>query len=132
VYRLTKGEIPEDCEIDHLCENRGCVNPDHLEAVTHLVNVERAKRAACRNGHDYVPGSFYVRANGRKTCKACHGAALRRNRNMTTTRKGHRIVFARPGCWVCKCGVPLGQSQAQARMAIRAHCQELWDADRAA
>lgn len=41
-YLLFKGEIPAGTEIDHLCRNKLCVNPDHLEAVTHQVNMQRA------------------------------------------------------------------------------------------
>ena len=40
-YIMTKGAIPKGLELDHLCRNRCCCNPDHLEAVTHLVNVRR-------------------------------------------------------------------------------------------
>jgi hypothetical protein len=52
-YKIFKGEIPEGLEIDHLCRNHACFNPDHLEAVTHKVNMARgwntlAARAACR------------------------------------------------------------------------------------
>lgn len=38
-YTLFKGNIPEGLEINHLCHNKWCVNPDHLEAVTHLSNI---------------------------------------------------------------------------------------------
>ena len=38
-YRLFKGLVPEGLELDHLCRMPFCVNPDHLEAVTHTVNV---------------------------------------------------------------------------------------------
>lgn len=41
-YRHHVGPIPDGMEIDHLCRNRGCVNPDHLEPVTHRVNSTRA------------------------------------------------------------------------------------------
>jgi hypothetical protein len=41
-YELTKGRIPDGLDVDHLCKNRGCCNPDHLEAVSHRVNMERA------------------------------------------------------------------------------------------
>jgi hypothetical protein len=41
-YLLHGFLIPEGADVDHLCSNRLCVRPDHLEAVTHLVNVRRA------------------------------------------------------------------------------------------
>lgn len=40
-YTLVKGEIPQGLELDHLCRVRRCVNPSHLEAVAHIVNVYR-------------------------------------------------------------------------------------------
>ena len=44
-----KGPIPEGTEIDHLCRVRLCVNPDHLEAVTHRVNLLRGKTIAAKS-----------------------------------------------------------------------------------
>ncbi len=43
LYELIKGEVPAELELDHLCRNPKCVNPDHLEAVTHQVNCQRGK-----------------------------------------------------------------------------------------
>lgn len=42
-YEQMVGPIPEGLEIDHLCRNRGCVRPDHLEPVTHSENMRRAR-----------------------------------------------------------------------------------------
>jgi hypothetical protein len=45
VYTRQRGPIPPELELDHLCSNRRCVNPDHLEAVPHRVNCRRGRRA---------------------------------------------------------------------------------------
>src|SRR5271169_1973258 len=58
-YELTKGPIPPDRQLDHLCRNRGCPNPNHLEAVSRLLNILRgesfsaknAKKTICAKGH---------------------------------------------------------------------------------
>lgn len=59
-YELYKGEIPNDREIDHLCSNPKCVNPHHLEAVTHDENLNRGMsfkhhsiQTHCKYGHEY-------------------------------------------------------------------------------
>jgi hypothetical protein len=40
-WELTNGHVPDGYEIDHLCRNRSCVRPDHLELVTHTENLRR-------------------------------------------------------------------------------------------
>jgi len=63
-YKYWKGEIPKGLEIDHLCNNKKCVNPTHLEAVSHAENMRRAilpkgiyssegKKTHCPSGHEY-------------------------------------------------------------------------------
>jgi len=53
-YEVFVDKIPNGLVIDHLCRNRACINPDHLEPVTHLENVGRglnAKKPICKYGH---------------------------------------------------------------------------------
>ena len=49
-YQHFVGEIPDGLELDHLCRNTACVNPEHLELVTHQVNVQRGYDARKRVG----------------------------------------------------------------------------------
>jgi hypothetical protein len=50
LYLLAKGPIPSGLELDHLCGNKRCCNPDHLEAVTHRENMRRAAQHGVWSG----------------------------------------------------------------------------------
>lgn len=71
------GAIPVGMDLDHLCRNRACCNPLHLEPVTRQVNVQRGRLfytpiAACRRaGHPYTEANTYRLPNGTRTCRAC-------------------------------------------------------------
>lgn len=77
-YEDAKGAVPDGLELDHLCFNPPCVNPDHLEAVTHYENMQRLKalKTHCPQGHEYSPENTYYytyskeRWTGRM-CRAC-------------------------------------------------------------
>lgn len=75
VYRVVRGEPPDGYVIDHLCGNRSCVNPNHLEAVTQSENMRRAKsKPFCPWGH---PKDGWLTREGRRFryCKACKRAS---------------------------------------------------------
>lgn len=79
-YEWANGAIPEGLELDHLCRNKACVNPEHLEPVTRVENQRR--RAAiithCPAGHEYDERNTYVSASGHRFCRECGRQATRR------------------------------------------------------
>lgn len=71
-YTWEKGSIPDGFQIDHLCRTRECVRPDHLEAVTPAINVQRgicasSEKEGCPKGHLYD----IVDSAGRRRCRIC-------------------------------------------------------------
>lgn len=82
-YVLSTGPIPLGLELDHLCANRGCVNPGHLEPVSRRENVMRsssfaatnARKTHCPKGHPYAGSNLHVAPNGDRRCLTCKTAA---------------------------------------------------------
>ncbi len=114
-YEAQVGPIPEGLNLDHLCHTRDqdcaggptclhrrCVNPDHLEPVTIAVNVNRGAKGKdrlthCPQGHAYEGSNLYVDKTGRRHCRACRNATVRRRyhadprpkRGHASSRKTH-------------------------------------------
>lgn len=99
-YSTLVGPIPIDYEIDHLCRVRTCVNPDHLEAVPHAVNMSRGgkgngqnmrAKTHCPKGHPYEGDNLLItkEANGSpsRTCRACRKVVWTRANNARSEQK---------------------------------------------
>lgn len=86
-WLIFRGPIPEGLEIDHLCRNTRCCNPDHLEPVTHRENVLRgvglaavnARKTHCIRGHEFTPENT-IRNGRKRACRTCVNEAQRVNR----------------------------------------------------
>lgn len=102
-YAAFVGPIPEGMCIDHLCRNRRCVNPRHMEVVTLGENVMRgmsptivaARNGVCKHGHQLSGDNLYTRIRGghvQHQCKAC--CLINRNRTRPSLRASRRAGLA--------------------------------------
>jgi len=100
-YELVYGPVPDGLELDHLCRVRCCINPEHLEPVTHAENIRRgeyrkgwdkrmARKTLCINGHPYT-GDNVVVVSGQRKCVICRKAA----KDRWYVNRGRDQYFAR-------------------------------------
>jgi hypothetical protein len=88
-YEHFVGPVPDGLELDHLCRNRACVNPEHLEPVTCRENTLRspvalaalnARKTHCNHGHAFTPENTYS-YRGYRHCRECRNRTNRELRS---------------------------------------------------
>lgn len=104
-YEDFVGPIPPGLQIDHLCFNRCCANPAHLEAVTGAENVARAGAAGlldrkstnthCKNGHAFTAENTNRTPQGWRECRACGREKMRRLRSRARLSNGDPYLTVR-------------------------------------
>lgn len=99
-YELTVGSIPPNASLDHLCRVRHCVNPHHLEPVSHRENVLRgvgymaiqARKTCCKRGHPFDDANTSL---DRKGCRGCRACKAEYNRAWRDEHRAERAAYMR-------------------------------------
>jgi len=87
MYEWIVGPIPKGLVIDHLCRNRGCLNPSHMQPVTigenvlrgHGASAENSRKTNCLRGHPYDAQNTYVDRAGKRHCRTCNRERQRKS-----------------------------------------------------
>jgi hypothetical protein len=95
VWQAKNGEVPEGLELDHLCRNRACCNPSHLEPVTGSENVRRGLSGVlrpdeCKRGHSLIGAPEYGPSHKRQ-CVECQRV---RNREYARRKRAQAKLVA--------------------------------------
>ena len=100
-YQLFVSDIPKPLQIDHLCRNRFCVNPKHMELVTLVENVlrgesppaQKARQTHCQSGHRLGGDNAYRSQSHGRRCRECYNS-WRRNRKQLRRENAAMSVTA--------------------------------------
>lgn len=104
-YEILVGPVPHGMELDHLCRNTSCVNPAHLEPVTHRENILRgvgmggvnARKTHCKHGHEFTEdNTIILKSSGWRICAICEKVRAKRRNESPRAREQKRLYAQRP------------------------------------
>ena len=104
-YKLHKGPIPAGLTIDHLCRNRSCANPEHLEAVTMRENILRgesssannARKQFCKRGHPLKGTNLYLKQYAFRQERICRECRRHNDKKLYWQKKQEAPKVGRSG-----------------------------------
>lgn len=99
-YRRYVGEIPSGLQLDHICRNRACANPFHLEPVTGQINTNRgigpsainATKTHCIHGHPFGGENLSINSRGDRVCRVCARLAHEKWKTKTATANSTNLL----------------------------------------
>jgi len=127
-YEAAHGEISDGLVVDHLCRNRSCCNPAHLEAVTQQQNMQRGSfggRTHCKHGHEYTPENTYRDTRGRQ-CRECRRLRVKARRAPLPVRPDS----AEPSGWRDISSAPKDGTEIEVLYADGTEDEVQWEEDR--
>lgn len=103
MYEFWYGPVPANLDMDHLCRNKGCINPNHLEPVPRSVNAKRGlgpamaatrnlARTHCKNGHPFAGENLKLREGRYRRCAECCRIAARKCAARKRERQKAKVV----------------------------------------
>lgn len=109
VWAALVGPLAEDESLDHLCRNKACCNPDHLELIDIKTNILRgfnppamnARATHCLNGHEFSGDNVRPRNDGGRGCRIC-----RRDRSRVKRANGKGAYFKTKICPISSTALP--------------------------
>ena len=126
-YQLVYGTLPDDLGLDHyLCDDPGCVRPNHLRPATDRENTLRgnsppaqnARKTRCLRGHPFNERNTWVRSDGSRACRSCNRI---RKRHKRAKRRRNQVAESAPEPTVCKSPLLSLPEHTDVGMGIRVH-----------
>jgi hypothetical protein len=130
-YMWLRADVPDGLDLDHLCRNRACVNPWHLDPVPRRVNLLRGDRSHvgrnqrdkthCPQGHPYSEANTYVYPDGRRKCRECGNATARERQRLNYIP--HPGIHPNAAKTHCKRGHPFDEENTMHRSDGTRQCR---------